>query len=201
MNAESALALATFALATSITPGPNNLMLMSSGARFGLRRTLPHLLGVALGFAFMLMLVGMGVSELLQRAPLLAEAVRLACLIALLGFAWKMVATPSAAIDGEASPETAPLTFLQAAAFQWINPKAWAMALTAVAVYAPASDLLAVAAVAAVFGAVNLPSTGLWAMLGREVRGVLRGPRRRRAFDWGMAGLLLASSVPMVVAG
>ena len=89
MNAESALALATFALATSITPGPNNLMLLSSGARFGLRRTLPHLLGVALGVAFMLILVGMGVSELLQRVPLLAEALRLACLIALLGFKGK----------------------------------------------------------------------------------------------------------------
>lgn len=200
MNAESALALATFALATSITPGPNNLMLMSSGARFGLRRTLPHLLGVAIGFAFMLTLVGVGVSELLQRVPLLAEALRIACLIVLLGFAWKMVATP-AVIGGDEPRETAPLTFLQAAAIQWINPKAWAMALTAVAVYAPSSDLLAVLGVAAVFGAVNLPSTGLWAVLGREVRRVLAGPGRQRAFDWGMAGLLIASSVPMVATG
>jgi len=200
MNAESILALATFALATSITPGPNNLMLMSSGARFGLRRTLPHLLGVALGFVFMLFLVGIGVSELLLRVPVLADALRIVCLGVLLWFAWKMVSAPSAPA-GEAPTAAAPLTFVQAAAFQWINPKAWAMALTAVAVYAPSSDLLAVALVAAVFGLVNLPSTGLWAVLGREVRRVLTGPGRQRAFDWCMAGLLLASSVPMVITG
>lgn len=196
METELLLGLAAFALATSITPGPNNMMLMASGANFGLRRTLPHLLGVALGFVFMLVLVGAGIGELLQASPLLGEGLRWASLAFLCWLAWRLARSgdPAAASEG-----ARPLTFGQAAAFQWVNPKAWAMALTAVGAYAPAADPVGLLLVALVFGLVNLPSTGLWAVLGLRVRELLTAPGRLRAFNVSMAALLMLSGVPLLV--
>lgn len=196
MNLHDCLALAAFAFVTSITPGPNNMMLMASGANFGLRRTLPHLLGVALGFAFMLVLVGAGIAELLAASPLLGEGLRWACVLLLvrLAFSLARASGPEASVEG-----AAPLTFLQAAAFQWVNPKAWAMALTAVGAYAPSTEPLVLGLVAGVFGLVNLPSTGLWAVLGVRVRALLVEPARLRVFNIAMAGLLVISGVPVLL--
>ena len=196
METELLLGLAAFALATSITPGPNNMMLMASGANFGLRRTLPHLLGVALGFVFMLVLVGAGLGELLEASPLLGESLRWASLAFLCWLAWRLARAGGPA---EAQADARPLTFLQAAAFQWVNPKAWAMALTAIGAYAPAADLVGLVLVALVFGLVNLPSTGLWAVLGLRLREVLAGPGRLRAFNVCMATLLVLSGAPLML--
>ena len=160
--------LAAFAFVTSITPGPNNLMLMASGANFGLRRTLPHLLGVAL---------------------------EVGSVVYLLYLAWRIA---TAAAPGEADPSGRPFSFLQAAAFQWVNPKAWAMALTAVTAYSASRDWPSVVAVALVFGAINLPSVGSWALLGRGMRRFLTDPVRLRAFNVLMALLLLGSLWPVV---
>ncbi len=196
MTLDAALALMGFALITSVTPGPNNLMLMASGANFGLRRTIPHMLGVALGFVAMTAAVGLGVMAAFDRLPWLEPALTVACLGYLLWLAWK-VANAAAPEGGSASGR--PLTFLQAAAFQWVNPKAWAMALTAIGLYAPDRSILAVLAVAAIFGAVNLPSVGLWAAAGVRVRRWLQGPARLRAFNLTCAAGLIASVVPFVV--
>jgi threonine/homoserine/homoserine lactone efflux protein len=188
-------ALALFALVTSVTPGPNNLMLMASGANFGFRRTVPHMLGVSLGFAMMTFLVGAGLTGLFQTYPVAVTALEVVSVAYMLWLAWK-IAHAAAPKDRQAGGT--PMTFLQAAAFQWVNPKAWAMALTAVTVHAPDRSMGAVAAVALIFGAINLPSVSLWTLTGQQLRRVLTNPRRLTIFNWTMAGLLVLSLAPVL---
>ena len=195
MTPDLILALAAFALATSITPGPNNLMLMTSGANFGLRRTLPHMTGVALGFVILAVAVGLGLGQALQAWPAGLLGLKAASVVYMLWLAWKF-ATAAPPEPGQAAGR--PMTFLQAAAFQWVNPKAWAMALTAVTVYAPGQTPAAVIATAAIFGIVNLPSVGLWALAGTALSRVLSSPSRLRAFNVTMAALLVLSLWPLL---
>ncbi|MGF1554139.1 MAG: LysE family translocator [Paracoccaceae bacterium] len=188
-------ALAAFALATSITPGPNNLMLLASGANFGLRRTVPHMLGVALGFVAMAVVLGAGLVRAFEAVWWLEPALKALSVAYMLWLAWKVA---RAAPPEEGATAGRPLTFVQAALFQWVNPKAWAMATTAVTVYAPGEGIAAVLLVGAVFGAVNLPSVGVWAVAGTQLRRLLTDRRRLRAFNAGMAALLLASLYPIL---
>lgn len=193
MNADLMLALAGFAFVTSATPGPNNMMLMASGANFGMRRTVPHMLGVSLGFGAMVALLGLGVDRVIAGSPALALAMKWVSLAYMIWLAWK-IATASAPEGGAGTGR--PLTFLQAAAFQWVNPKAWAMALGALSAYA--AGVGGAAVVALVFAAVNLPTVSAWAAMGQGLRRVLSSPRRLRAFNWLMAALLLASMLPVL---
>ena len=188
-------ALVAFAFVTSITPGPNNLMLMASGANFGLRLTVPHALGVALGFVAMAILVGVGLIGLFDAFPVAYTVLKVLSVAYLLYLAWRI-----ANADAPEGPAGAgrPMTFLQAAAFQWVNPKAWAMALTAITVHAPDQSFLAMALVAGIFGAVNLPSVGVWAWMGVQMRRFLTAPARLRAFNLTMAALLVASLYPFL---
>ena len=195
MMLETLPALALFALVTSVTPGPNNLMLMASGANFGFRRTVPHMLGVGLGFVLMTFLVGIGLAGLFQTYPLAVMALEVVSVVYMLWLAWK-IAHAAAPKDRQAGGT--PMTFLQAAAFQWVNPKAWAMALTAITVHAPDRSLWAVALVAVIFGAINLPSVSLWTLIGQQLRRVLTNTRRLMIFNWTMAGLLVLSLAPVL---
>lgn len=153
MSTEVLIASIAFAFVTSVTPGPNNLMLLASGANFGVARTIPHMLGIAVGFTLMLLLVGFGLVGLFDLVPLSYTALKIGSVTCLLYLAWK-IGTASGL--GEKSVTGKPITFLQAAAFQWVNPKAWSMALTAVTVYAANQSLQAVALVALVFGIISL---------------------------------------------
>ena len=195
MMLETLPALALFALVTSVTPGPNNLMLMASGANFGFRRTVPHMLGVGLGFVLMTFLVGIGLAGLFQTYPLAVTALEVVSVVYMLWLAWK-IANAAAPKDRQAGGT--PMTFLQAAAFQWVNPKAWAMALTAITVHAPDRSLWAVALVAVIFGAINLPSVSLWTLIGQQLRRLLTNTRRLMIFNWTMAGLLVLSLAPVL---
>ena len=188
-------ALAAFAFVTSITPGPNNLMLMTSGANFGFRRTIPHMLGVGLGFVIMVILVGAGLVSVFDAYPVSYTVLKVFSVAYLLYLAWKIA---GASAPDEAGRSASPMTFLQAALFQWVNPKAWAMALTAVTVYAPSQSLAAIGLVALVFGLVNLPSVGSWTILGQQMRRFLTNPLRLRVFNISMALLLVASLAPML---
>ena len=197
--------LVAFAFVTSITPGPNNLMLMASGANFGVWRTGPHMFGVALGFTLMLVLVGFGLVGLFEAYPLAHQALKVVSVAYLVFLAWKIATSAPPPSVGEVERREAagqstgrPMTFLQAALFQWVNPKAWAMALTAVTVYAPTRSLGAIVAVGLVFGLVNLPSVGAWAMLGQQMRRVLTNARRLHTFNITMAMLLVASLAPVI---
>ena len=187
--------LALYAFAMSVTPGPNNLMLMASGANFGIRRTIPHMLGVSIGFAVLAICVGLGLGAAFEAYPRLYDALKVAAVLYMLWLAWRIA---NAAPPGEAAKAGQPMTFLQAVLFQWVNPKAVAMAVTAVTVYAPERTLWAVLAVALVFSAVNLPSVGSWAWLGVQMKRWLSSPGRLRAFNWTMAALLILSLYPVL---
>jgi threonine/homoserine/homoserine lactone efflux protein len=191
-------ALALFAFVSSITPGPNNLMLMASGANFGVRRSLPHMLGVGLGFTAMIVAVGLGLTGIFEAVPWTHTALEVFAVLYLLWLAWKIgtahPATPEAPVAAR------PITFLQAAAFQWVNPKAWMMVISALTFYAADESLGAVLLVAAVFGAINLPCISVWTVLGQEMRRVLTSPARLRAFNVTMAVLLVATLWPILKA-
>lgn len=196
MTQDVLLALVGFSFVTSITPGPNNLMLMASGVNFGLRRTVPHLFGISLGLAGMIVLVGLGAARAMAAVPPLDLALRAGCLVFILWMSWSLLVADA---PHGARPKASPLTFLQAAGFQWINPKAWAMALTATAAFAPENDLVAVGTVALVFAVVSLPSIVVWAAIGRRLRIFLNDARRRRVFNIATALVLVASVLPMVL--
>ena len=125
--------LLCFAFVASVTPGPNNLMLMASGANFGLRRALPYMLGVSLGHGLMVFLVGIGLAGLLGALPLARTVLKVVSVVHTLWLAWKIA---HAAAPGAGRVAAQPMTFLQMAAFQRVNPKAWAMALGAISAYA-----------------------------------------------------------------
>lgn len=193
---DTLLALALFAAVSSLTPGPNNLMLMASGTRFGFGRTIPHLLGVTLGFVFMIACVGAGLIRLFEIWPVLHQVLKVVSIAYLLWLAWKIATAPVAEPH---APGTggAPMSFMQAAAFQWVNPKAWTMALGAVSAYVPATHpVVGLALVAVVFGLVNLPSCATWAAMGVKLRHALADPLRMRLFNGSMAALLVASLAP-----
>jgi threonine/homoserine/homoserine lactone efflux protein len=195
MTYEILLALLGFAFVTSVTPGPNNMMLLASGVNFGLRRTVPHMLGISLGHALMVFLLGLGVAGAIRAVPHAGTVLKALSVAYMLWLAWKIA---HAAAPGEGKAGGRPFTFLQAAAFQWVNPKAWAMALGAVAAYAPSGSVGAVAMIAVVFASVNLPSVTLWAAAGQGIRRWLEGPGRLQAFNWTMAVLLVLSLWPVV---
>ena len=189
--------LAMFALVSSITPGPNNVMLASSGLNFGFRRSVPHLLGVNLGFTLMIFLVGIGLGSVFQQMPQLYTVLKYVGAAYLLYLAWK-IANSGAMEDGEVRGK--PFTFLQAAAFQWVNPKAWVMAVGVVATYTPQNSFFANLVIATlVCGIVNLPSIGIWVTFGTALRRVLHRPWAIRAFNISMALLLVASLYPVAL--
>jgi len=197
MTLDLLTALATFALVTVITPGPNNLMLMASGTNFGFARTIPHMLGIALGFPLMVVCVGLGVMQLFDLWPWSYTLLKIVSVAYLLYLAWKIAnAAPPASAEGQVVGK--PLTFLQSAAFQWVNPKAWSMGLSAITLYATGRDLAAVLWVAGVYVGVSAISTTSWTILGQQLRRVLRSPARLRLFNRVMAGLLVATLIPVL---
>jgi threonine/homoserine/homoserine lactone efflux protein len=197
MTLDSFLALAAFALVSSITPGPNNLMLMASGANFGFRRTVPHMLGIGLGFGIMIVLIGLGLVRIFDAFPVTHLILTGVGVAYLLWLAWKIAhaAAPDAARAG-----ARPFTFLQAALFQWVNPKAWQMGLTAITLYAPDRSVAAILWVGLVFVVINIPSVSTWTVMGQQMGRILSSPARLRAFNWSMAALLVASLIPVLLA-
>ncbi|MCJ7993287.1 LysE family translocator [Rhizobium cremeum] len=196
MDTATLSALVGFAFATSITPGPNNMMLFASGVNFGFRRTIPHMLGIGVGFLSLLIGVGLGLGALLATIPLLYTGLKIAGGLYLIYIAWK-IGTSRTLSDGETAAR--PMTFLGAAAFQWVNPKAWVMAVTAMSVYIDAENYFwSVMIVGLVFAAVNVPSVSTWAGFGSVLREWLSVPVRLKWFNITMAVLLVASLWPML---
>jgi threonine/homoserine/homoserine lactone efflux protein len=187
--------LALFALVSSITPGPNNIMLASSGLNFGFRRSLPHMLGVNIGFSLMILLVGAGLGAVFHSMPMVYTLLKYGGAAYLLYLAWKIA---SAGEIQEGKRRARPFTFWQAAAFQWVNPKAWVMVVGVAATYIPESGFFMNLLVATVVcGIVNLPSIGVWVTFGTALRRFLHQPAAIRAFNIGMALLLVISLYPV----
>jgi|TARA_B110000091_G_scaffold154820_1_gene164873 threonine/homoserine/homoserine lactone efflux protein len=197
MSSELIIALSTFALVSSITPGPNNVMLMSSGATFGFKRTIPAMLGVGVGFVFMLLMVGIGLIELFDSYPITYQILKVFSITYLFYLAFK-IATSLAPEDSR-NQNAQPFSFLQAALFQWVNPKAWTMALTAMSVYSPTRDFNAILLITIVFGLVNIPCASVWIILGQKLRILLKNDGHLRLFNLAMAALLLMSIYPVLL--
>ncbi|MEM9105838.1 MAG: LysE family translocator [Pseudomonadota bacterium] len=197
MAVDTFLALLVFALVSSITPGPNNFMLLTSGVNFGFWRTLPHMCGIAVGFGTLLLAVGFGLGALLQKWPALEIFLKIAGGAYLLYLAWKIAGSRTVTKTQDVAR---PITLFQAAAFQWVNPKAWMMAVTAMVLYTnPSSPTLSVMLVALAFVLVNFPSVSVWAGFGTFMRQYLSDPTRLKRFNLTMAILLVASLVPMML--
>ncbi|MEA3118885.1 MAG: hypothetical protein QOI13_2155 [Paraburkholderia sp.] len=181
----------TFALTMSITPGPNNTMLLASGVNFGFRRTLPHMIGITFGCMVMMVAIGLGLGQLFERVPTIYMALEAASVAYLLYLAWKIATSRSLSIGNS---DRRPMTLLQAAAFQWVNPKAWMMTVTGVTAFRLSEDLLINSVLLALaFAIVSLPSISIWAAFGVGMRRLLSRTIVLRAFNWTMAALLVAS--------
>ena len=196
MPLDTFFALVLFAFTTSITPGPNNMMLFASGVNFGFRRTIPHMFGIGAGFFLLLIGVGLGLGALLHTMPLVYTVLKFAGGAYLVWIAWKIASSRSLS---EGSNSAAPMSFVSAAAFQWVNPKAWVMAVTAMATYTnPELYLASVLIVGLAFAVVNVPSVSTWAGFGSALRDWLSDPVRLKWFNITMAVLLVASLWPML---
>lgn len=192
------LAVLMFAASTTITPGPNNVMIMSSGVNFGVRRSVPHWLGIAIGFPLMVAAVGMGFSALFTLVPQLHLLIQIVGIIYLLYLAW-LIANSAEGISNSHSAK--PFSFIQAALFQWVNPKAWVMATGAIGAYTSieANFSAQVAVIALAFFAVAIPCVGAWLWFGAMLSRLLNQPIYRRRFNLSMALLLVLSIIPSVI--
>jgi threonine/homoserine/homoserine lactone efflux protein len=186
------LPLSTYSLVMSVTPGPNNLLLTASGANFGYRRTLPHIFGVGVGHAVQVALTCLGLGVLFQAFPLLHTVLKVAGTVYLLYLAWKLVGS---SIGSAAAVR--PLSFWNAAAFQFVNPKAWVKAVTVATVFMPVGiePWLGSLIVALIVLLINFPSVSLWALFGVAIKRYLTNERRRLGFNITMATLLVATAV------
>lgn len=196
MTVDLFLALMVFAFVMSVTPGPNNVMLLASGVNHGFQRSIPHMLGITFGFSFMIVVVGLGLGQMFERFPITYEILRYAGGAYMLWLAWRIA---NSGPVGEGKTSRSPLTFLQAALFQWVNPKAWVITISAIATYTPGDgSLWPVILVALVCGVVNFPTIGLWTMFGTLLRSMLTQPTFLRVFNISMAVLLVLSLAPLV---
>lgn len=196
MTWEVFLALLGFCFVASATPGPNTLMLLASGVNFGVARTVPHIVGIGLGLGSLLLATGFGLGALLEASPTLHLVMKIASGAYLLWLAWK-IGTARAVGSGESRGE--PLTVLQAAAFQWVNPKAWAVGVGAMALYTdPGNYTVSALLVVGAFMLVLAPAAFLWCGMGTSLRGFLAEPSRLKWFNISMGVLLAASLWPML---
>ena len=193
---ELVLPVALFAVSMSITPGPNNIMVTASGANFGYRRTIRHLLGIGVGFPVMVAAVGVGLGGVFEAVPEVHAALRYAGSAYILWAAWKIAA--ASGLRRERDLPGQPLTFLQAAAFQWVNPKGWVVAVGAISTYTTVrGDLwFEVGAITVTFLCVNYPCASLWTLFGVAIGRFLKRGKWLRIFNVTMGLLLAASIVP-----
>ena len=198
------LPVLAFATAMAATPGPNNVMVAASGATFGFRPTVPHILGISVGFPVMLALVAIGAAEPLRTWPWLHEALRWIGAAYMLWLAWHIAtADPAVAVDqgrATAARRGRPMTFVQAALFQWVNPKAWVAAAGTVVTYITASGpgfWLQATVLEGVFVVTTVVFVALWTGIGAGAARALRTERAVRRFNVAMAGLLVLSLIPL----
>ena len=189
-------AVILFAITTYATPGPNNTMIMTSGLNYGIQRSLPHYLGIILGFPTMVIAVGLGLATLFDQIPLFHVLLKITGAIYLTFLAWRIATAPVSELS---AGEGKPFTFIQAAAFQWINPKAWVMAVGAIATYTAVDSnygiqVITIALIFLIFGA---PCSLLWLWFGASLKRFLQKPDSVKRFNYAMAALLMTSLLPV----
>lgn len=196
MTIDLFIALMTFAFVTSISPGPNNTMVLTSGVNFGVRRSIPHMLGIGCGFTLMVVVVGLGLGKIFSSYPVAYIGMKIVGGAYMLWLAWKIA---NAGPMGEMKAAGAPMTFAQAALFQWVNPKAWVMAITANATYSIAGQpVISAFIVGGAFALMSAPSNLTWVIFGSLLRKLLSDPKTLRIFNITMAVLLVLSLAPLL---
>lgn len=199
MSQESLLALIGFAFVMSISPGPGNFLLLSSGASFGFSRSLPLILGISFGFLSMVFAVGIGLGQVFDRFPFLLAGLKLVCAVYVVFLAWKIARIRS--LDaGTTDQLQTPIGFVQASLFQLVNPKAWAVALILAVSYTdPEHYLISLVSLIAVFALINIPTISTWALSGAALRRFLTRGNRLRIFNIMMAILLIGTMLPVLL--
>ena len=191
------LSIVSFTLATVLTPGPNNIMMLSSGLNFGYKRTLPHMMGVAFGFAFMVVCVGMGINIIFEAYPFVYDIMKVIGFIYILWMAWQIA---NSSVDIKEDKNNKPFTFIQIVLFQWINPKAWIMAITAISSFTVANhDMFTqVLVIAFIYLLSGFISTNTWTLGGVFLKKLLKNKKAVKIFNISMALLLVASILPVI---
>jgi threonine/homoserine/homoserine lactone efflux protein len=193
------LAFFPFAIITSITPGPNNFMLAASGANFGYRRTIPHVLGVIIGFLVLALMIGLGLGPLITSYPAVHVALKVLGAVFLVYLAWRIASAGARAAKGE---KGRPLTFLEAALFQWVNVKAWLVIVNAIALYTTVGGNMALelSIILVGFFVASVIASNTWAAFGVGIHKLIgSSPEAMRIFNIAMGILLLATLVPLLV--
>ena len=191
------LAVFIFGLSAGITPGPNNIMLMTSGMNFGIKKSIPHVLGVTFGFPIMVILIGLGFSIVFEQYPILHEVIKVLGVVYLLYLSWLIASASPDTLEGEKSK---PFTFFQAALFQWVNPKAWVVATSSISAYTVLNDNIywQILMIAGVFFFAALFTASTWLVFGKGIKQILQSAKQQRAFNLAMALLLVASVLPVI---
>ncbi|HEX2841210.1 LysE family translocator [Hyphomicrobium sp.] len=198
MPTDIVLALIGFAIAGSITPGPNNLLVLTSGLNHGVGRTVPLIAGISFGFAFMLVAIGIGLGSLIRSYPGLHTAIKVFGLAYMLWLAWRVASSTPASDTADNTSLSEPLSAFTGATFQWVNPKAWAIALSATAAFSVADAATeSLAWISGVFIIVAFFSLSAWAAFGSLMRRLIDSPSKMRTFNLVMALLLVASALPV----
>jgi threonine/homoserine/homoserine lactone efflux protein len=186
-----------FMTSMGITPGPNNVLVASSGVNFGFRATIPHIIGITIGYPLMLLLVGLGLAKIFIAIPMTHLVLKYISIAYLLYLAWRIAMSTNV---GEARRTPRPMTLLQAAAFQWVNAKGWVVALGAVTTYTVVNQTLPlqILALSAIALIISVICASCWTLFGAVLRGFLHTEKRRRWFNYSMAGLLVISILPVL---
>ncbi len=192
------LAIIAFSITACVTPGPNNAMIMASGLNYGIRRSMPHYLGIILGFPTMVLAVGLGIAQIFEVYPVMHLVLKIAGAAYLSYLAYKIATAP---VSESNESEGNPFTFLQAAAFQWVNPKAWVLAVGATVTYTTLGDgyVLQVITIGLIFLVFGAPCIMLWLWGGASLKSIMQNPSTVRIFNITMALLLIASLVPVFI--
>jgi len=192
------LSIFIFAISSTVTPGPNNIMIMTSGLNYGVKNSIPHLLGICFGFPVMVIVIGFGFGVIFERYPLFNEVIKIFGVVYLLYLAWLIASSSPVSLEGKKSK---PLSFTQAALFQWVNPKAWVVATGAVSAYTSvSSDIFSqVIFIALAFLIVAIPSLGTWLIFGVGIKKYLKSPKHQKVFNLSMALLLIVSVLPVLI--
>ena len=198
MTVELIFALFIFAFVSSITPGPNNIMLMASGTNFGFRKTIPHILGINIGYSMLTCSLGIGLMEVFNLFPLIKIILKSLCSGYLVYLSYR-IATSSTGTDKNEKQQSRPFSFTEAMLFQWVNPKGWTMALSAITIYSPTNALSGIILVTVAFSITNFPCQCLWTLLGQQFRKLMSSSFKLKMFNYIMAGLLMLPLIQIFI--
>jgi len=190
------VAISVFAFVMSVTPGPNNLMLLASGAQFGYQRTLPHIIGILIGMASLLLSVLLGFGWIFERAPVLYDLLKVIGSLYLFWLAWK-IASASTSFDAlqRSQPNSSPMSVFGALCFQFVNPKAWAMSIGSMSTFTLTGEHYFQSGlwIMLCFAITGFIAISLWALLGVQVAHYLTTEKRKKAFNYTMGAMTLAT--------